>query len=485
MVVPFTYSMEIAAEAIALATGWQDCPVLEEIRGNRWLTVHESRDFEVEARLEDGVASARIHAREGDPQPLFEIRRAMPGTNEAPSAWSPLPPMQRELFLDVADLYNLVLFHGPSMRVFRELKSIGPGGVDAWFEMPDPGYRKGSPGLPSQTPANLVDAFGHTVAYWFVEELREQSFGIFPYRIGRYWQSRQPMTAGERFLCQARMERTSTGARADLQLLREDGSVCIQAENWEMRFFRYPESFQKAFSSLDPALVFCREEVWEETALHFLETTQFETLLEGVGVWLESLAWTLLGSQERSVWLGLKTPLPRRLQWLCGRIAAKEAVRQWIENRGGPVLWPADVEILPDENGAPRVVCPEISDPPIVSITHSGPVCIAAIHRSGGAVGIDFESTEKTPSDGALRRIFSEAETRLLSNQRPLLEEGWSVKEACSKVFGKGLAGNPKAWRVESHREGVWQVANESKHFIAWTRRHPGGVLALARPDRV
>src|SRR4030095_10379221 len=71
------------------------------------------------------------------------------------------------------------------------------------------------------------------------------------------------------------------------------------------------------------------------------------------GMWSRVLAALMLGRRERAIWYSLKVPERRRLEWLLGRIAAKDAVRDYLLRRFQLTLSPAEVEILPEQSGRP------------------------------------------------------------------------------------------------------------------------------------
>ena len=93
-----------------------------------------------------------------------------------------------------------------------------------------------------------------------------------------------------------------------------------------------------------------------------------------------------LGRRERAIWHALKAPERRRLEWLLGRIAAKDAVRAVSSQRRFHLtLHPADVEILPDRVGPPgrhrRMDGAGRPRVPLVSISHVDGVGGGGAHR--------------------------------------------------------------------------------------------------------
>ena len=57
------------------------------------------------------------------------------------------------------------------------------------------------------------------------------------------------------------------------------------------------------------------------------------------------------------------------MDWLLGRIAAKDAVRDWLRQHKGMLLHPLEVEIANQPDGAPRLLIPSLPSLAI-SIAH-------------------------------------------------------------------------------------------------------------------
>jgi 4'-phosphopantetheinyl transferase EntD len=98
----------------------------------------------------------------------------------------------------------------------------------------------------------------------------------------------------------------------------------------------------------------------------------------------------------------------RKRQWLNGRIAAKDAVRQHQWRKHGPhVLFPKELAISNSPQGQPRVR-PHISElyeqPVHISISHKG--LLAAAIAGPHPVGIDVETIEAR-SESFLALAFS------------------------------------------------------------------------------
>jgi phosphopantetheinyl transferase len=175
-------------------------------------------------------------------------------------------------------------------------------------------------------------------------------------------------------------------------------------------------------------------------------------------VWQRPLAHLILSRRERALWRGLKTPEPRRLEWLLGRLVAKTALRLHLEERHGLHLPPADIEILPDPEGRPIVSgawTRDVPRVPIVSVSHADGVVVAVVGEADSALGVGVDLEHAGPMrEGAERMAFSTGEQALLASLADGPQESWPLrlwcaKEAVAKALGLGLVGGPRGLVVE------------------------------------
>jgi phosphopantetheine--protein transferase-like protein len=176
------------------------------------------------------------------------------------------------------------------------------------------------------------------------------------------------------------------------------------------------------------------------------------------GIWRRVLAPLVLGRRERELWHNLRTPEPRRLEWLLGRLAAKDAVRQQLKQRYGLILCPADIEILPDDRGRPVAQGPwadQAPRVPILSLSHSAGVAVAVVGDgdAGVGLGVDIEQVDHMNED-VEALAFTPQERGLLSSVGDAEKDEWPLrlwcaKEAVAKALGQGMIGGPQALVVQ------------------------------------
>jgi len=204
------------------------------------------------------------------------------------------------------------------------------------------------------------------------------------------------------------------------------------------------------------------------------------------GAWRKSLALLILSPPEREEWMGLKVSVPREIQWLLGRAAAKDALRAYFREKADRWFAPAELMIRNEGTGRPVVSGgwrTELPGRPEISISHTDGmvVAIAAGTDDGGHVGVDTEKV-RTPSQDLLDGAFAGAELALLpgcaQEPEPWRSEWvfrfWCAKEAVAKALGSGVPLDPVQLAVSraDARSGLVAV------------RPPGGDEALAATFR-
>jgi phosphopantetheine--protein transferase-like protein len=124
----------------------------------------------------------------------------------------------------------------------------------------------------------------------------------------------------------------------------------------------------------------------------------------------------------------------------------------------GIELYPADVEVVSDGNGRPRVRGAWAADVPVVpavSLAHSGTVGVAIAGGAGpdDRIGIDVERI-RPRDEGFLELAFSAQErarldTRDESARWEWATRFWCAKEAVGKAVGHGLVDGPTGVSIE------------------------------------
>jgi phosphopantetheinyl transferase len=268
---------------------------------------------------------------------------------------------------------------------------------------------------------------------------------VFPVRMGRIRFHGPHPAAGERLECRIGITSvTDAAVVADMTLIR-DGRVWASVTGWQDRRFdsdastraasRFPE--RSTLSAVRPGGWLLVHERWPDLASR------------------ELIMRNNLGEPERAEYL--RQPPRGRRSWLLGRIAVKDAVRQWLWDSGEGDIFPAELAVGNRDTGQPYVTGRYGRElPPLaVSLAHQHEVGVAIARNAGQRVGIDV--TDVTDRPESTRAIA------LTQDERALLAEYgdtelwfsrfWAAKEAVAKAEGSGLDGAPKRFVVRSATE--------------------------------
>jgi phosphopantetheine--protein transferase-like protein len=170
-------------------------------------------------------------------------------------------------------------------------------------------------------------------------------------------------------------------------------------------------------------------------------------------IWMRVMAHLVLNRKEREYWQKLDGTDKRRMEWLLGRTAAKDAVRLFVKKYQGLDLYPADIEIGNEKNGRPiigSIKGQRDGSGLSLSISHSSGIAFAAAGNveSGKGIGVDIERLRPL-QEGFDQTVFNEEERNLIVHHPDSETNEWSLrlwcaKEAVSKALGTGLVGIPK-----------------------------------------
>jgi acyl transferase domain-containing protein/phosphopantetheinyl transferase len=173
-----------------------------------------------------------------------------------------------------------------------------------------------------------------------------------------------------------------------------------------------------------------------------------------------TLTWCLdyvMHNSERQEYLAL-TNLPRKREWFCGRIAAKEAVRRLLKTSHNLSVCSADIIVEVNDQGQPFATgrwLDVVGSEPVLSISHKAgiAVAIAAHRRISRGVGIDVEVIEPKESGFETLAFLPDeiAELQKVTgfSKDKLTIQFWSAKEAVGKALGMGLSANPRSLKAQ------------------------------------
>lgn len=412
--------IEVAAE---LHPGWVPVRV-EDIAAVRYLVVDPPTTVRVRA-VTCGVDP------DGSPRVKVSIDRHAWATVTMAPSYPEAPPAEDALRLSgerpnpiAADrLYaDRHMFHGPAYQGVDEIVTLAENGERALLRTPD-------------GPGGLLDSAGQLMGHWLAAKT---DYGrlILPTSIDRIELFGPHPPSGAVVDCTVAVtELTDQVLRADMMLVAGEETWC-RVTGWEDRRFT---TDARVFESL----------LWPERTAVSLERDGYVLTWER---WLDSATRDIvmrryLGRDERRSY-EQRNPLVQR-ELLLGRIAVKDAVRQWLWARDHGSLFPAELVVANDHFGRPVVRGPYAPDLR-VSLAHIEGLAVATV-AEGRDVGVDLERIEARHSDfESLALTFRE---RALVppdgyDRDAWLTSLWAVKEAAAKATGRGLQGRPRDFEV-------------------------------------
>jgi acyl transferase domain-containing protein/phosphopantetheinyl transferase len=499
-VVPLSVSMEMLIEAAALLADQPYVVALENVRAHNWVAVEDERRT-IELRARRTPEAGRIHAAvcDGDTV-LFEgevLFAAAPLTTAEPlpALVAPQAPRWRD-----EELYTSGMFHGPLFHSIAHLVAWDHTGMDAQLaDTPLAGFFDGADAPALFVNPVLLDAVGHVTAFWLAQSLGTD-FSSFPSRIARIELVDPAREATGGCMLRGRMRFLEASGQSrflegDFDCVDASGRMLFRIRGWRDRFFDVPHSFYEArtapresFFGEDWSALF--EDAGADTLVWYLPPFPPGFLEDAGAVWKRLLAHTVLSRAERAEWHALPPNPQRRSEWLLGRLALKEAVRYWLSQSADVLLYPADITIANDANGAPHVVADgleQLGPLPEISLAHAGGAAVAVVAPAGQPVGVDLETLGRVrTADVATGGLTADERARLDARPAEAREELalrlWCAKEAAAKHLRSGLDGRPGAFAVRdlAHDDASATIEVDGTRVAVAIRRHERTIIALA-----
>ncbi len=331
-VVPFSFALELAAEAAVQLQGGVAVAV-ENARSLRWLALDEdSLRVDLRARP-DGLGRVAVELFDQG-QLAFSCQVLLAeGYPEPPPPLGELPGQSLPLQLD-ARAYNSSLFHGEGLLSLWRARSATTEGIEVDVRVPSSHHD------PWLLPADTLDGAGHLAAYWFLQQ-SQRRFWLFPVAVERLWLFGPPPPPRTVLTCRLVLKSPGT---ADLDWIDASGRVAMRMQGFSFVWDKYPPHvydwlhYPERGRRLSQE---CEGGRCLQLPPDYLESTG--------GIWRRALARRALTARER-----------RQASWPLGAwIAAKEAAQELAARRGA-ALELDQIELLPDPQGRPVVHGPAV-----------------------------------------------------------------------------------------------------------------------------
>lgn len=503
--VPMMVSLEIMAEACAAMAGSLEVCAIENVRAFDWIA------------LDDGEVLLEVHVTVSDRERGVYSAQIINGQNPVVSAdfcftpeWRcpPLPELAeyRQSNWNDEELYSTGMFHGPVFQSIRHIDGWDANGIDADLsEVSLNGFF--DEGYPAKLVLNpvLLDAMGQLVAYWIAQAGTD--FNCFPSTIERVelYQRCPADLPGLKLRGRGQpMDDSLAGGEEDfaaprtwqIECLDGNGEPLLRVTNLVSVYFPVPNRFyQTRRDPLNGWLGYPLDTsaggegsagplLWE------LPLLEEDFCAQSNSIFLRILAHIYLSYEERDEWRALSGPVRHRREWLLGRAALKESVRYWIYQQTEQLVYPSEVIVGHDENGAPFVGgwwSEELIEAPQVSLSHNASVCLAAVGDPQSPVGVDVEEIGRMQQPGLLLDALTDQERLIVAGLEgealdDRLVRFWCGKEAAAKYLGTGLQGRPEAFEVVFTDEQFERATVEHEGTLVGVmlRRVDNSVIAVA-----
>jgi len=438
-VVPATTVVQHMIEAAERAAPGLRAVAVHNARFNRWVVAAPPVEVPVTVAA-DGTLRVTVEFG-GYAQAVVELGG---GDWAAPAPWRPDPAGERVPGIVAEQLYtDRWMFHGPLFQGVTRLLGISDTHVRGELTTP-------------AAPGALLDNVGQLLGYWIMATHTTRRV-VFPVGMGRISFYGPHPVAGTTLECVIRV-RSVTDAQltADAQLIAA-GRVWCEIENWvDRRFDSHPDTQPVERFADRHTLSQPKPEHWSVAYERWPDLASRDLIMR-----------TYLGAGERGQYE--RCPPRTRRQWLLGRVAVKDAVREHLWRHGAGPIFPAEIGVANDAAGRPGVTGVHGRDLPAfdVSIAHRAEVGVAIARPRVGThgvgthgvgthgVGIDVEEIVDRPASTA-DLALSEPERALLATlvadtgepPRVWFTRFWAAKEAVGKALGTGLDGRPRRFTV-------------------------------------
>jgi malonyl CoA-acyl carrier protein transacylase/phosphopantetheinyl transferase len=469
-VLPFSVMAEMLAEAAARLIPGKPLVALREVQAHRWIRYEvEPVALELRATLAQGrpnSVNVSIHNR----GPSRAMRPAEAPVFEGLAVFGdsrPDGPIAGLFQLEGADMCRFTprsiyaeqwLFHGPALQAVVGIGPISMGGIEGTLRiLPfEPLLRDGEDSKGLLTDPIILDNFTHLLGGWGLDRLADDGDVIFPLRMEGLTIHGEAPPEGSDVSCRISIrERERHRVRVDADIVGPDGRIWMEIRGWEDWRFHWPGRYRDGFRQ--PDRTFLGKPLDLPGRGHEAIAVWLEPPPDmGRPIWRDVLEHVQMGPDERAVYLALPGPDLRRTHRLWGRIAAKEAARRFLLDRGGSPIYPADLVVERDPLGRPTLrsrLEPDRDDLPALSIAHVDGVAVALAGLDPSArVGIDVEPIVER-SAGFEAAAFTTGERAILerhlsTDRAEWIARLWCAKEATAKATGLGFVDGPSGVEV-------------------------------------
>ncbi len=446
-VIPMTMTFELIAEAAHKQDLSKKIVKIGPISVYQWMEVHTPfvqkingvwKSEELLSLNIKNYASGEVTLRNSfsKPDPYYENHIDL-GENIRP-----LPTTEQ--------IYEKYMFHGIEYQGIEKVTNVTEKGIRSYIR------KKAGKG-------SLLDNMGQTYGL-YLHLILDINYITFPVKVQEitFYQDMHDQEGLFECVCLNKtIDKDFTTAE---MILRRDGKVWCIVKGWQNRRFEFDSLLWEM--TLNPGKNFIAKQI--VPGVFFSESVYSQT-----GV-LEFLRKRYLNQPEKQRHASL--PLNKRRDYIASRIALKDSLRWYVQNKSGKLTYPIEYFIKYDDYGKPYVYGFAETEGLEISLAHKNGASVSIVSEK--PIGIDIETIEERTKD-FLEISFTPYELELIKD-RDIAEWStrlWVAKEAYGKMLGLGLQGNPKRYEVKRINEDTLFIEDceirmfkYKNYIIGWTQ---------------
>jgi phosphopantetheine--protein transferase-like protein len=492
--IPLTLSLgaEIMAEAAQLVVPNRVLTSIEDLHCRRMVSFDRG-ELKLFVRAErvasgdSGSSAVKVQIRDDTPNAAYTWP-VMEATFKLADAPLPSVPVSveplakpRSVHWSGRDVYPARLCCGRRLRAVQFVEAWSESGLDYEISVP---ALTGTVAF-TRFPMWLVNPLLMEIAVsgfslWRSHEKFSGAFS-FPFRMRRMDLRGIAPKEDSTLKCYMRLAGVTPKSHiCDIAVTDGNGKEIISISGWEELTERVPGEYRELV--MQPAMTFLTGTMPPEfigdpatdVSTAFITDVPYPIFERNEELWLKMLSRVILSAVERRDFSEMKGSTSRRVEWLFGRVAAKEAVRRFLKDYYQARWSDADVQIWADDSGKPHALgawSDFLTTKLDIAIAHTAQF-VVAIAAANARVGVDVESIGRDLSEEFAAGVFTPNELELAAqcaNSARTLIGFWCAKEAVSKALGTGIRYSPREMVVSDylaesgkltiHLEGAWAEA--------------------------
>ncbi len=329
-VLPFSFALEIMAQAAASIMESGVLTSITQARGRRWLAAERHQlPLLATCRGHQESAFTVTLSEPADARDAFTAQANFSDRYPNRPRSTIRPEALQRTQRSAAEYYAGGMFHQRSLRCVTEVRGVNQDHILATLALTD-GANAAASGL--LLPAIFLDGAGQLAGIWLAEHI-DRYFGAFPFAIERV--NLYAAGAGPSPIqCAGRLRFEHGVVHSDFEFVDADSNLVASIEGMQHRYFEYGERFYAAL--FNGALLSVPVES-NDGAARRLHMQEIPIVRSGGGIWRQALMHLMLSAGER-----------QRVssdQMLFGLIVAKETACSWLRREKNIDFHPAEIEL--------------------------------------------------------------------------------------------------------------------------------------------